>query len=338
MLHRRIAKPLLIIPAVFIFLLGGCGGSSRFCIGCDDSFLIADADAARQVASGTEVILDASDSEGDIDDYNWIQLTGPLVVINNPGSRRASFIAPDVEESTTLVFRLTITNDFGGSDSDRVGVIVVPRPQLAATVGSRTVLDQLKPQKLLNAPLPSASLTLPGSTENRMTYVGLWLSVLAAQPVWHTTSVELDDVTLRLDEVRALVRFVESQSDIALSELPAQKLHQGFSAIAEAVAGKSPLLASQLQDLLASDIIGASVLADVAVPQPAAAASAYRLLGQTPDGMQLRTGEVTALEAEMAAVQLLLSLNDQQIVDTIEVAVATLVLLHSGSVVSPAPD
>lgn len=322
---------LLTIQALLVFLLAGCGGgSSRICAGCGNGFLLADADAPGQVASGAEVILDASDSEGDIDDYNWIQLLGPPVAIRNPAFRRASFIAPEVDVSTTLAFRLIITNDFGGSDSDRVGIIVVPRLQQAAAIGSKLVLDQLKPQKLLNAPTPSATLSLPVSAENQMVYQGLWLSVLAAQPVWNATSLESglepSDTTLRLDEVRALTSHLELESGAALSELSAGYLSEGMTAMAVAVAGDSPSLAAQLQGLLANDRVLSSALANpIAITS---ASDQIRLLSQTANGQQLHAQTLTATEAEAQAVQLILGAQNQPVVDPIEVAAATLVVLR----------
>lgn len=333
MRHRL--PTLLIIQAIVVLLLSGCGGgSSRICSGCGNGFLLADADAPGQVASGTVVILDASDSEGDIDDYNWIQLLGPPVAISNPGFRRASFVAPEVDESTTLAFRLTITNDFDESDSDRVGIIVVPRLQQAAAIGSKLVLDQLKPQKLLNAPAPAATLSLPVSAENQMVYQGLWLSVLAAQPMWHATSLEpglelgleTGDTTLRLDEVHALVSHLELAPDAVLSELAAGYLSQGMKAAAAAVAADSPSLALQLQSLLADDRVLSSAIVNPVATRLASAE--YRLLSQTAQGQQLHIQTVTAAQAEEQAVQLILNAQGQPVMDSVAVAAATLVVLR----------
>lgn len=322
---------LLTLQAMLVLLLASCGGgSSRICGGCGNGFLLADADAPGQVASGTEVILDGSDSEGDIDDYNWIQLLGPPVAIRNPGFRRASFVAPEVDESTTLAFRLTITNDFGGSDSDRVGIIVVPRLQQAAAVGSKLVLDQLKPQKLLNAPASAPTLSLPVSIENQMVYQGLWLSVLAAQPIWTDLGLESQlqpsDTTLRLDEVRALVNHLELESGATLSALSVEYLSQGMNAVAASVASDSPALALHLQSMLAGD----GVLSSAATAQAASTAAPveYRFLKQSANGQQLYTQRVKAAEAELQAVQLILSAQDQPVVDAVEIAAATLVVLH----------
>lgn len=319
-----------ILVLLLSFSISGCGGSSRICSSCGDSFLLADADAPGQVASGTEVILDGSDSEGDIDDYNWIQLLGPPVAINSPGFRRASFVAPEVDESTTMAFRLTITNDFGGSDSDRVGIIVVPRLQQAAAIGSKLVLEQLKPQKLLDAPVPSTTLSLPASAENQRVYQGLWLSVLAAQPMWHASALEpgleSGDTTLRLDEVRALASHYELEPDAVLSELSAEFLSRGMNAAAAAVASDSPSLALHLQDLLAGDrVLSMSVGNQEATTSTS---DEYRLLNQKSNGEQLHIQTLTAAQAEVQAVQLILNAQGQPVMDTVALASATLVVLR----------
>ena len=44
--------------------------------------------------------------------------------LENAGSQAAQFTAPAVDEDTTLVFSLTVTNSFGKTDSDEVSVLV----------------------------------------------------------------------------------------------------------------------------------------------------------------------------------------------------------------------
>ena len=56
----------------------------------------------------------ASDSDGSIASYQWLQTSGsPTVAIDNNTSASASFTAPDVDSNTTLVFQLTVTDDAG---------------------------------------------------------------------------------------------------------------------------------------------------------------------------------------------------------------------------------
>lgn len=80
-------------------------------------------------STGTSVLLDGSgsfDSDGTIVTYLWVQSSGsPTVTLLNANTASATFIAPDITSTIVLGFRLTVTDDFGKSDSDSVVVSVV---------------------------------------------------------------------------------------------------------------------------------------------------------------------------------------------------------------------
>jgi hypothetical protein len=65
--------------------------------------------------AGVTVTLDGSDSSGAyVTSYDWTQLSGPVVTLENADTVRATFEAPPVLVPTTLTFELHITG-FGGS-------------------------------------------------------------------------------------------------------------------------------------------------------------------------------------------------------------------------------
>lgn len=66
----------------------------------------------------------ANDSDGSIASYAWVQLSGPGVTISNANSASVTFTAPSVNNTTQLVFRLTVTDDGGATASDTVTVTV----------------------------------------------------------------------------------------------------------------------------------------------------------------------------------------------------------------------
>lgn len=92
---------------------------------------VVDAGDDITVSSGDNVSLvgTASDSDGSIVDFQWMQLSGPQVTINDSDSANASFTAPNVENDTTLLFQLTVTDDGGLDASDTLEVRVEAQEQ-----------------------------------------------------------------------------------------------------------------------------------------------------------------------------------------------------------------
>jgi hypothetical protein len=73
----------------------------------------------------------SSDSDGDSLDFQWQQISGPSVTLNNAGAAEATFNAPSVSSDTMLQFRLTVSDPSGLSDSATV-TVTVTRPSDAS--------------------------------------------------------------------------------------------------------------------------------------------------------------------------------------------------------------
>ena len=86
-----------------------------------------DAGVDQRVEEGSEVVLsgDATDSDGVIVSYSWVQESGIPVTLQGAASQSAGFTAPNVEMEEVLVFRLTVTDDDGSSNTDTVSVTVI---------------------------------------------------------------------------------------------------------------------------------------------------------------------------------------------------------------------
>lgn len=91
----------------------------------------ANAGDDQNVTSGDSVELDGSgsaDADGDPLDYSWSQVDvaeGTAVTLSGENTERASFVAPDVEETTTLRFRLLVSDGLNET-ADEVDVTVAP--------------------------------------------------------------------------------------------------------------------------------------------------------------------------------------------------------------------
>jgi len=70
--------------------------------------------------------LASTDPDGQIIAYQWTQILGPTIVINDPQQATPSFIAPLVADLTLLQFELTVTDDAAATSSDIVDITVTP--------------------------------------------------------------------------------------------------------------------------------------------------------------------------------------------------------------------
>jgi uncharacterized repeat protein (TIGR03806 family) len=129
---------------VFFLLLQGCDGgrsdSSPNVLGENDGAVLqAEAGSDLSATEGDIVELDGGFSVNQvlIRSYFWSQTSGPTASLTNPDSPQVSFSAPDVSEFSLLTFRLTVTDQHGGSDSDDVSVAVYPVPTAAFGIDSR---------------------------------------------------------------------------------------------------------------------------------------------------------------------------------------------------------
>jgi hypothetical protein len=86
----------------------------------------ANAGPDQTVGSGEKVTLkgSGSDPDGDPLTFAWSQLSGPSVTLSGANSATATFTAPQLTTSATLVFRLTVSDGRGGSGSDDVSINV----------------------------------------------------------------------------------------------------------------------------------------------------------------------------------------------------------------------
>ena len=108
-------------------------------IGEDVDRTMANAGANTRASSGDTVSLDggaSTSASGDLT-YNWRQIgSGPRVSLSDADAATASFTAPDASRLTTLTFRLTVTDEAGGTDSDTVSVVVGTNRPPSADAGN----------------------------------------------------------------------------------------------------------------------------------------------------------------------------------------------------------
>ena len=94
---------------------------------------IADAGAPQTVHSGRVVTLNgsgSSDPDNDPIAYQWVQVSGPGVTLSSSTSSSPSFTAPPTSGTTTLKFRLTVSDSLLSSSPAEVVVTVKNGPPL----------------------------------------------------------------------------------------------------------------------------------------------------------------------------------------------------------------
>ncbi len=89
---------------------------------------VVDAGIDVSIAELTQQTLHAQasdpDADGVIASYQWSQIGGPAVSLNNANSVDADFTAPAVYQDTQLTFQIDVVDDEGGAASDTIVVTV----------------------------------------------------------------------------------------------------------------------------------------------------------------------------------------------------------------------
>jgi hypothetical protein len=121
---------------------------------------VAETGSNQEVEQGTTVTLDGSNSTDPNNDslsYTWEQLSRPLVTIVNPDAAIIEFVAPQVNDDTTLKFKLTVTDQDGEKGSKRIDVTVKNRSNETATEFSDPIREIPKNNELALPEIQSPS-------------------------------------------------------------------------------------------------------------------------------------------------------------------------------------
>ena len=84
----------------------------------------------QDVSEGERVTLDGSgsyDPDGDALTYQWEQVSGPFVFVDNVQSPKPSFFSPGVDGNQVIVFSLLVTDGLNESIADQVAITVRDR-------------------------------------------------------------------------------------------------------------------------------------------------------------------------------------------------------------------
>jgi len=197
--------------------LFGCGDASVYvCIG-DPRFCasalspVADPGPDQTVVAGDLVTLDGSNSRatnGTIQSYSWAQTSGPPVTLTDANQVRATFIAPNVTNSTGLTFRLAVIDSADRGDIATTLVTVQPLAVAALSRALELFAGSLQPTLTSSSVVPGAVDGCPSSTlhlppDQAAAQRGLWL---AGRSIAVEKGVDGSDAKAFLDASRVALR------------------------------------------------------------------------------------------------------------------------------------
>ncbi len=105
-------------------------GQTEVKTGSNNEAPVVSAISNLTVAEGTHVnlITNAFDPDGFIAEYSWVQIGGPVVLFFGADTATISFIAPQVNSNTTLLFRETVTDNDDDSTTQEISMVVTNAP------------------------------------------------------------------------------------------------------------------------------------------------------------------------------------------------------------------
>lgn len=121
---HRLSKRLLTCCLSLVVAACGGGGGGEPQARSDNQPPQVDAGSDQTVAASqlVELTASASDGDGSVSRYLWVQDAGDSIVIDAPDSASASFSMPTKPQSETLVFTVTVTDNGGLSASDSITI------------------------------------------------------------------------------------------------------------------------------------------------------------------------------------------------------------------------
>ncbi|MDQ5868486.1 MAG: Ig-like domain-containing protein [Thermoproteota archaeon] len=182
---------------------------------------VAETGSNQGVEQGTTVTLDGSNSTDPNNDslsYAWEQLSGPLVTLANPDAATTEFVAPQVNDDTTLKFKLTVTDQNGDKGSKRVDITVKNNSNEATTEFSNPIREIPKNKELT---LPEIQIPSDVTTGNP----------LAPGPDTLMALIKQNETGLQHEMILKSYSNADEQVDISASSYPKRPsitLQKGF--------------------------------------------------------------------------------------------------------------
>ncbi|NDV89704.1 DUF1566 domain-containing protein [Alteromonas sp. 345S023] len=122
----RAAKFLIIFSVLFVSACGGGGGESDTPTANTPPKVNAGADQTVDEGATVSLSASASDLDGTIVSYSWVQTEGINVQLSNTLTATPTFVAPAIEDEINISFRLTVTDDDGATATDDITITVIP--------------------------------------------------------------------------------------------------------------------------------------------------------------------------------------------------------------------
>ncbi len=110
-----------LLVSIFVVALVSCDSTDAF-------YVDAGADQTVQTGGAVTLVGTADSPDGSITSYEWVKISGEIVVLTGENTSSASFTAPIITADTVLIFQLMVNDDRGGRVTDDVNVFVTVLP------------------------------------------------------------------------------------------------------------------------------------------------------------------------------------------------------------------
>lgn len=138
-------KEKIIIWILTLIFLTGCSQEDKVenALPSTNASPSAIAGGDQSVEEKNQVVLsgEGSDADGTLMSYGWRQLVGTTVTLSSTNNKEVVFTAPDVDEETTLIFELVVTDDEGATATDKVKVLVKKSPVFLVAAGQDLTVE-----------------------------------------------------------------------------------------------------------------------------------------------------------------------------------------------------
>jgi LmbE family N-acetylglucosaminyl deacetylase len=190
---------------------------------------VANAGPDQTVAGGTVVQLDgrgSTDLDADPLTFAWTQLAGPAVTITGAATAVPTFTAPAAQAHDAIfMFRLTVSDAFGGSSTDTVLVTVPAQPDpanialLASATSSSETLPLQGAVKAIDGVVSGTPAMASAEWATVNERVGAWLQL--DWPTDHTVNmVRLFDRINGTDQITGATLSFSDGSSVIIGALP----------------------------------------------------------------------------------------------------------------------
>ena len=222
----KISKTILI--GLFIGALSACEAT-------EDPSVYAGTD--QSINEGTSVSLSATVTDIVVASIEWTQISGTTVQLSNSTAQAPTFTAPSILTDETLVFQVTVTDEFDETVSDTVSINVVAYAAQQATETSAWLMNSTATSTFIKGSdgdvlenIESVeAVTITDEDDNAVQYSHVKTSGIPNYDITMTQDI-IDQLNAR---PKALTDFVDGQTSVQVGDTISFGADMGYNSSTE---------------------------------------------------------------------------------------------------------